>query len=73
MGDTGDLETATCTNSIGATERIGSWPDDGFDPRQAALYDAPTLEDADALEHRDRVSIERGHCARPRLEKVGST
>ncbi len=44
VGTTVDLETAKYTNDIGASNLIGSWTDDDFDPKQNAVYYARVLE-----------------------------
>lgn len=44
VGNTVDLSTATHTNSIGATEFVGSFTDPGFDPEQRAFYYARAVE-----------------------------
>jgi hypothetical protein len=44
VGDTVDLATATYTNSIGATELIGTFKDPAFDPKQRAFYYLRVLE-----------------------------
>lgn len=44
VGNTVDLTNATYTNSIGATEFIGSFTDPDFDPLQPAFYYARVIE-----------------------------
>lgn len=44
VGNTVDLKTATYSNSIGATELIGSFKDPDFDPAQRAFYYVRVLE-----------------------------
>ena len=44
VGNTVDLKTATYTNSIGATELVGSFTDPEFDPRARAFYYARAIE-----------------------------
>ncbi len=44
VGSTVDLATATYTNQIGATELIGHWTDDAFDPSVPALYYVRVIE-----------------------------
>jgi hypothetical protein len=44
VGNTVDVNTATYTNSIGATQLAGEWSDPGFDPAAAAIYYARVLE-----------------------------
>lgn len=44
IGNTVDLKTARYSNSIGATDLIGSWQDNDFDPSTPALYYARVLE-----------------------------
>ena len=44
VGDTVDLATATYTNSIGATELVGSFKDPSFDPKVRAFYYLRVLE-----------------------------
>ena len=44
VGNTVDLATATYTNSIGATELIGSFTDPQFDPTQRAFYYVRAVE-----------------------------
>jgi Protein of unknown function (DUF3604) len=44
VGDTIDLATATYTNTIGASELIGSFKDPSFDPKQRAFYYVRVLE-----------------------------
>ena len=58
VGNTVDLKTALFTNTIGATELIGSWTDENFNPEQHAFYYARVLEiptprwtTYDAVEH----------------------
>ena len=44
VGNTVDLKTATYTNSIGATELVGSFTDPEFDPKARAFYYARAIE-----------------------------
>jgi len=44
VGNTVDLENATWTNSIGATEMIKVWKDPDFDPELSAFYYVRVLE-----------------------------
>jgi hypothetical protein len=44
VGNTVDLENATWTNTIGATELIKVWQDPDFDPAQPAFYYLRVLE-----------------------------
>jgi hypothetical protein len=44
VGNTVDMATATYTNSIGATELIGSFTDPEFDPAERAFYYARAVE-----------------------------
>jgi len=44
VGNTVDLETATYTNSIGATQLSTTWEDPDFDPEQPAFYYARAIE-----------------------------
>jgi hypothetical protein len=44
VGNTVDVNTATYTNTIGATTLSGSWTDPEFDPLQRAFYYARVLE-----------------------------
>jgi hypothetical protein len=44
VGNTVDVNTATYTNSIGATTLSGVWTDPEFDPLQRAFYYARVLE-----------------------------
>jgi hypothetical protein len=44
VGNTVDLSTAQYTNEIGAPILMGSWTDEGFDPRQHAFYYARAIE-----------------------------
>jgi len=44
VGNTVDVPNATWTNSIGASELIGTWEDPDFDPNQRAVYYARVIE-----------------------------
>lgn len=44
VGNTVDVATATYTNSIGATELMGTWTDNSFDPEAQVTYYARALE-----------------------------
>ena len=44
VGNTVDLTNATCTNTIGSAELMGTWTDPGFDPNQGALYYVRVLQ-----------------------------
>ena len=44
VGNTVDVENATWTNSIGATELIAAWTDPDFNPEHSAFYYARVLE-----------------------------
>ncbi|TFU01086.1 DUF3604 domain-containing protein [Polymorphobacter arshaanensis] len=44
VGNTVDLNTATYTNNIGATELVGSFTDPDFDPKLRAFYYVRVLE-----------------------------
>lgn len=44
VGNTVNVDTASFTNDIGATELIGHWADDDFDPDKAALYYVRVIE-----------------------------
>ena len=44
VGNTVDLETATWSNTIGATEMIQVWQDPDFDPSLSAFYYARVIE-----------------------------
>ena len=44
VGNTVDVENATYTNSIGATELATRWQDPNFDPNQRAFYYVRALE-----------------------------
>lgn len=44
VGSTVDTATATYSNDIGASELIGHWTDDSFDPTKPALYYVRVIE-----------------------------
>jgi hypothetical protein len=44
VGSTVDIQTATWTNTIGATELVATWRDSDFDPKQRAFYYVRVLE-----------------------------
>ncbi len=44
VGNTVNLTTAKYTNDIGASELIGSWTDEDFDPQDGAFYYARAVE-----------------------------
>ena len=44
VGNTVDMEAATWTNTIGASELLAVWSDPDFDPKDAAFYYARVLE-----------------------------
>jgi hypothetical protein len=44
VGNTVDVETATYTNDIGATQLRAAWTDPDFDPAQRAVYCIRVLE-----------------------------
>jgi hypothetical protein len=44
VGSTVDLESATWTNTIGASDLIAVWTDPTFDPKERAFYYARVLE-----------------------------
>jgi hypothetical protein len=44
VGNTVDVERATWTNSIGASELVTVWQDPEFDPKQSAVYYARVIE-----------------------------
>jgi hypothetical protein len=44
VGNTVDLTTAKYTNTIGASQLMGSWTDDDFDPAQHTMYCVRVLE-----------------------------
>ncbi len=44
VGNTVDVTTATCANTIGATELAAWWTDPDFDPTRRAFYYVRVLE-----------------------------